>query len=332
MSQHSRQNERGVALVTTLMIVAAMSVVAVTLSTAVLSSTNRAKSLDASTQADWLSYAAEEYARLVVNDVMIATAGALSDSIEGLNTPLTFEAEGGLITLTARDASNCFNLNSLTGHQASNDRTVGSAAQIHSPATDLLALIELAGLDTVDGEGLVASIVDWIDADQSPGLNGAEDSYYSSPTMNYRTSGQKLADVSELLSVRHFSADTLDAMEPFICALPEETQPPFNINTITEAQAPLLSLALSGALPVDRARDLVFQRPQGGWSSLDEFIGLPDVAEISPELIRADMLGRTSTYIDVRAAIEYRGTRRVFDLLFAVDEGRTLTVRRERKG
>ena len=328
MMVEPHRSERGVALVTTLMIVAAMSVVAVTLTNAVLASTSRAKSLDASAQADWLAYAAEEYARLAIDDIMSATEGALSSSVEAMNQPLTFEAEGGLITILARDASNCFNVNGLAAPSATGE----GGGQPNTPATDLASLIDLADLDTVDAEGLVSSTTDWIDPDQSPGLNGAEDSYYSNPAMNYRTSGQMLVDVSELLSVRHVSADVLDVIEPLICALPEQLQPALNINTISERQAPLLSLATSGALTADKARDLIFQRPSGGWPSVEDFVGLPEISEIAPELIRNDMLGTTSRYVDVTAAIEYRGTRRVFSLLFSVGDGRAIVVRRERKG
>lgn len=328
------RKDEGVALVTVLMIVAAMATVAVTLSSAVLASTNRAKSLDASAQIDWLVFAAEEYARLSVSDAILATEGKLVAGMPGLGQPLVFEAEGGLITVVVQDGSNCFNLNALrSASTASRGDEQPAGTNTPSAAEDFRSLLTLAGLQDIDGEALTASIIDWMDPDQAPGLSGAEDSYYSTPNLNYRTSGQPMSEMAEMLPVRYMSHDIYDALQPLVCTLPKEEQQPLNINTIPESRAALLSLAFSSALTVEAARDLIFQRPAGGWTSLDEFMALPAIAEIAPELRRDGMLSVTASYVDVRSAIEYRGTRRVFELDFELDgAGLATTIHRERKG
>ncbi|MGB3627492.1 MAG: type II secretion system minor pseudopilin GspK [Henriciella sp.] len=336
MMHRGRENERGVALVTTLMIVAAMSAVAVGLSAAVLSSTNRAKSLDASAQADWLAHSAGDYASLILGDVVTPLEGRLVAGMEGLGEPMAFQAEGGLITIVVTDASNCLNINAVRGQSAARQRGASGGARAgseQSPSDDLRALISAVAGDVTRSESLVASITDWIDRDQSPGLSGAEDSFYMSPGLNYRTSGQPLQDVSELLSVRYMSADLLEALEPMICAYPEDAQHALNINTLTEAEAPLLSIAFSGALDEARARDVLFQRPPGGWATTEDFFALPEIAEISPELRRERRISLTSRYISVRAAIEYRGTRRVLDFIYEIEGAAPVKqIYRERKG
>lgn len=77
MRQAKRKSERGVALVTVLMIVAAMSAVAVTLSSTVLSTTSRARAVDAASQADWLALSSEEFGRVLIEEMFTATEGKL---------------------------------------------------------------------------------------------------------------------------------------------------------------------------------------------------------------------------------------------------------------
>lgn len=322
--------EDGVALVTVLMIVAAMSTVAIMLSSAVLSSTQRSKALDASAQADWFMVGAQEFAQVSIEQLVSQSGGALFDGMPGLAQPITFPVEGGLMSLSGRDASNCFNLNALASQ---GDGDTSSGANEDSPSQDFIRLVEASDLEGFDAEGAVSALRDWIDPDQTPGLGGAEDSYYASLSPAYRTSGQPLDNLSELHAIRYFDAAVIAALEPMLCALPSETQSPLNINTITEAQAPLLVLAMSGALSEQAARDVIFQRPPGGWDSVEDMLALPDLANIDPELRRTTMLSTRSSHIGVQMVIEYRNLRRVYDMLLRIeDNGRVSAIRRERRG
>jgi hypothetical protein len=62
-------------------------------------------------------------------------------------------------------------------------------------------------------------------------------------------------------------------------------------------------------------------------------LSLPDLAQIAPELRREEMLSVQSSHIGIRTVIEYRGLRRIYDLLLLVEEtGNVSAIRRERKG
>ena len=330
-ARRKEPREDGVALITVLMIVAAMAAAAVGLSSAVLSSTSRAKSLDASAQADWLVSGAEEYARLTVAEMAGAAEGRLFAGMPGLDTPIQFRVEGGLLTVTGHDVSNCFNLNRLRSAPAS--QSGEEAGGTMRPREAFAELVRLAGVEDSDPEALAASLADWMDRDQTPQLNGAEDSYYISSARQYRTSGQPLAESEELRAIRNFTPEVVEALMPLVCLRDETVTQKLNINTLSEREAPLLSLVMSGALPVDRARDVIFQRPPGGWSSVEDFLKVPAIAGIAPDLRRTDLLSVQSTHIDVTAAIEYRGTRRVVDILFELNGAAPAkTLRRQRKG
>ncbi|MEQ8559728.1 MAG: type II secretion system minor pseudopilin GspK [Henriciella sp.] len=326
----SCRNQEGVALVTVLMIVAAMSAVAIMLSSAVLASTNRAKALDASAQADWFAKGAGAFAQVTVDQLVSESGAKLFAGMPMLAQPMAFEIEGGVLSLTGREASNCFNINSLRQSPSPGREDTGEEPAARK---DFIALLEAADIDGVDADVATATLVDWMDADLSPELGGAEDSYYSSLTPPYRTSGQPIENLSELYAIRYFDPSLVEQLRPIVCAYPDEDQQAFNINTLGEAQAPLLSLAMSGALTSEAARDVIFQRPQGGWESVEDMMATPALAQISPELRRTDMLSVTSSHIGVRTIIEYRGLRRIYDQLLVVDEtGAVKPVRRERKG
>jgi general secretion pathway protein K len=326
-----RRNERGVALVTVLMIVAAMSAVAVTLSSAVLASTSRARAIDAATQADWLVLSAEEVGRSAIMDMVGATEGRFFASMPGFDEPTLIEVQGGLITLTGRDGGNCFNVNSLAN--ANIARTPGLTETQGASGEDLIQLLEIAEIETSDLRGVTASLADWIDEDQSPGLSGAENAFYGSPSLNYRTPGQPMVDISEIRSVRYVTPDVADALRPLLCARPGSDTFELNINTMDRAAAPLLSLAFSGALTVEAAQDLIFQRPAGGWASVETFLAEPAVREISPELRRTGLLAVDTDFVAIEAAIDFRGTRRLVEIVYAVNGPDEIkTVWRERKG
>ncbi len=71
-------------------------------------------------------------------------------------------------------------------------------------ATDLQLkrLLGLLGVDPFDGDVIVDSILDWIDADDLTKLNGAESDYYQSLSPPYRAKNAPMDRVEELLMVR----------------------------------------------------------------------------------------------------------------------------------
>jgi len=78
-------------------------------------------------------------------------------------------------------------------------------------------------------------MVDWIDADGQPGSGGAEDSTYSAAVPGYRPPNRAITSVSELLALRDFGAERYAKLAPHVAALPRGTA----INLCT-ATGPLL--------------------------------------------------------------------------------------------
>ncbi len=329
MNRKDRASERGAALITVLMIVAAMSVVALTLTQTMSRTVDRARTLDGQAQLRFHVMSAQEAVKSQLGGLLKSVDGRLTDTTPGLGEPQIFPIEGGQIVITATEASNCFNLNSLVSGRVQQELNVQLDA-----ATDLQRLMEEVGIDPSDARELVFSLVDWMDTDSVPGPSGAEDSYYSSETPPYRTAGLPLAEYSELRAVRGYSPEIMAVLRPVTCVRPMPVTlelPKLNVNTITSEQAGLLVLAMSNAIEIDEARRVIASRPIGGWSDLDAFLAEPAIASIAPEARRTAMLSLVSTYMDVYTDLSYRRQGMSVRFVLAASPGQPITVIRKER-
>ena len=325
--------QRGAALLTVLMIVAAMSVAALAITTAVTDATQRSVALDSQAQLSLYAASAEEVAKARMAEVLAPLENKLFAELPGLGEPQVVPVDGGAFTVTAQDATNCFDINTLT--------TSGDEGQLVSDASvqrvyQSLLEASIEGSYASDLTALVAALTDWMDANSVPGNGGAEDSYYLSETPPYRTAGQKLANVEELRAIRGYTPDILAQIAPVICALPAGTtllRQQLNINTLTVDHAPLLQPILSDAVSLDDIRSVIDGRPQGGWPDVESLLADPVINRIDPSQIQIDRLGVVSSLVEVSANVSYRGHDMTMRYLFETVPGRPIrTLRRERIG
>lgn len=325
--------ERGAALLTVLMIVAAMSVAALAITKAVTDATKRSQALDSQAQLALYAVAAEEVAKARMADVLAPLENRLFAELPGLGEPQIIPVDGGVFTVTAQDATNCFDVNTLTTN-GDDGQLVGDVSAQRTYQALLTAAIDQGYVS--DLAGLAASVTDWMDANSVPANGGAEDSYYLSEVPSYRTSGQKLATIEELRAIRGYTPDILAAIAPLICVLPEDMslqRQQLNINTLTEDQAPLLQAVLGDTLSLDDAKGLILSRPQGGWADVEGLLEDPAVKRIDPSTIDPDRLGVVSSLVEVSANVSYRGHDMTMRYLFEAVPGRPIrTLRRERIG
>lgn len=331
----SRANpsERGAALLTVMMIVAAMSVAALAVLHAVTQSTVRSRALDAQAQLALYAISAEEVAKARMTDILGPLENKLVLGMPGLGEPQLIPLDGGAISVTVHDATNCFDVNTLT-KGTEGGVLVGDPDQQKAYQSLLVTVIEEGYVS--DLNALVSSLTDWMDDNSVPGNGGAEDSYYASEVPSYRTSSQKLYSLDELRSIRGYSPEIFARLRPVLCALPSSAVRPvagLNINTLEVHHAPLLQAAFSDALSVENARELIASRPAAGWIDAEALTEDPLVQDIDPELIRFDRLGLVTSLVEVSTNVSYRGYDMSMRYLFEVQTGRPIrTIRRERIG
>jgi general secretion pathway protein K len=94
----------------------------------------------------------------------------------------------------------------------------GGANQAANARVAFNHLLELAGVDTKWTD----MIVDWIDSNQIPETQGAEDSAYLSQNPPYLTANQYLTSTTELLAIPGFGRENYAKLAPYITALPPD--------------------------------------------------------------------------------------------------------------
>lgn len=274
-----RAGERGGALLTVLLLVAIMSA----LSVAALEQLRLATRLAANSGA---IDQARAYA-LGVETLAIDRIGTLAGRDTGRTTlaggwhgrPLTVPMPGGIVAATITDGGNCFNLNSvveglLPGQYEA--RPVG--------IRQFSGLMRVVGIGPAEARRVAASLADWIDADSAPNPDGAEDDIYAKAAVPYRTSGTLMSHPSELRAVNGVTPEIYRALRPWICALPDAELSPLNINTLSLDQAPLVAMLMPDQLDVTRARQIIADRPAGGWDSTVDFWSRPALQALSPPM------------------------------------------------
>lgn len=192
----------------------------------------------------------------------------------------------GEIALQAevRDEQACFNLNSLQNHD---EREPDNLARYREGV--FIALLEGLEVEGIRARQLAARLEDWLDSNRDPQLQGAEDNDYMALIPAYLPANQPMLNRSELRAVTGFDRALYQALGPFICVLPERDLA-ININTLRDDQAPLLAALFLDTLPLKDAQALIKRRPPEGWDSVDAFLALvPGERDraASPEIARS---------------------------------------------
>ncbi len=331
MTEACALRQAGAALITVLMIVAAMSVVALGVTRSVLGATERARALDSQAQLRYFATAAEDVAKVRLYDIFAASKGQLRRDMPGYGVPQTFPVDRGAFVVTVRDGANCFDLNSLVSQEENGD-LVGDA----SKKGQFERLLSAPEYEVFSANALSTAVIDWMDSDSIAGVNGAEDAYYLSMNPSYRTPGQRLSSVQELRAIRGFDAEMVRALQPLLCARPGRAQSGstgLNINTLELHHAPLLWLALPDAFSLEDAQTVIANRPLGGWSDLAAFQQEPTLNRIDPAQIKAAHIGVQTSLVEVQVDVYYQGYMIRKRFLFRILPGEPVrTLQRQRVG
>ncbi len=250
--------QRGVAIITALLIVAIATTVSVTISTRLQLDVRRTGNMIAGDQAYLYTLAAESWSQRILKDDRI------ENEIDHLGENWAIElpplpVEGGFIKGTLTDLQSCFNLNSLLDASANN-----AVAR-----TRLERMLDNLGID----KGNVQAIIDWLDSDlQTTIPDGAEDVYYMNLERPYRTANTPMLSISELRLIKGFEDTRVyDALLPNVCAFGVDT--PININT---ASIEVLR-SLADNLSENDVKKIIEQRNDTAFNTINEFTSFSDL-------------------------------------------------------
>ncbi len=260
--------EAGAALLTVLILVGVIGVIAVAMLDRLRLATMLAGNAQGAEQARAAALAAETLALARVDTQLAAGNGG------GLHGDLAMA--GG--SARAGDAGNCFNLNSLVAGTAP-DALVARPLAI----AQFVRLMTLAGIAAAPARRIAGAAADWIDSDDRPLPDGAEDAVYARATPAYRTANTLMAEASELRAVAGVTPAIYARLRPWLCALPMAELSPINVNTLRSDQAPMLAMLLApdqgAGQGLATAARVLAERPAGGWVSVAAFGNTPTLRD-----------------------------------------------------
>ncbi|HEY9147526.1 MAG TPA: type II secretion system minor pseudopilin GspK [Gammaproteobacteria bacterium] len=278
MSRH----ERGVALITVLLVVALAT-------TAAVAMVSR-QQLDIRRTGNTLQY---EQAYLYVNGIEQWASRVLrGDQRDNEYDHLAEEwatqlppipVEGGQLGGYLEDRQGRFNVNSLLLGGEPDPAAVERFRR-------LLLVLEL-------DPDLVNALLDWLDADlevRFPG--GAEDGVYLAGEPAYRSANGSLASITELRLLHGLDQEGYDRLAPHVAALPEPA--PINVNTAT---VPVL-MSLAEGIDQGIAEMLVEARGEEGYAEMDDFLSQPGLEDMA---LPVEVLGVSSRYFVVTSQIQF---------------------------
>lgn len=218
-------SQRGVALLTILVMVALATILAATIAKRQTNTAENTGYLMRQDQSLLYAKSAEAFfSELLIQD---NDNGSSIDHLqENWAKPMPpFPVEDGSVSGKLLDESGKFNLNNLV--KADGNQVDDSARRWFEK------LLQRVGLPAE----LSQAVIDWQDTnDEVTGAMGAESSYYQGLDPAYLTPNTKFHSIEELKLVRGFEGKNYDLIKPYVTALPEQTK--LNMNT-----APALLLA-----------------------------------------------------------------------------------------
>lgn len=288
--------DRGVALITAMLITALATMVAANLAWDNALDMRRTMVQLARDQAVQVALGAESWVISILHqDLEESETDHLGELWASDLPPLPIDA--GEVFGEIEDLQGRFNVNNLVDNEG---RVVQESLE------QFQRLLNALGLDPRFA-GLTA---DWIDSDVDALFpDGAEDAIYTGMLPPYRTANQGLTSVSELAALEGMDRATFLALEPHITALPGRTA--INANTAT----PAVLQSLDENMSVADVEGLVAERESAGFAELETaFASLvtPDVLnglDESTQFFRLKVVVRIDTVRVTLYSILQRGPR-----------------------
>lgn len=254
----SRQS--GVALITAMLIIAIATATAVAMASRQRIDIRQTANMIGRDRARMIALGGESWVRHVLTvDAEEGTIDALGDIWARKPPPIT--VEGGEVWGRIIDLQGRINLNNLVIGKTLDALAMGRFER----------LLEILGLP----RGLATVVADWIDADNRvSGIDGAEDETYMGRSPPYPTANRPLTSLTELMLIEGFDHETVQALSPFVAALPAGTA--INVNTAP----PEVLMALHPEISRSAAETLEANRGTEGFQTLDEFLKQPELQNL----------------------------------------------------
>jgi general secretion pathway protein K len=287
-------DERGVALILALLVVALLTALILELDADARREYREAAVFRDNARAAALARSAVQLARITLQEDSRRKKGAGIDFDTRKDLwakPMTDAPLGdGTVTLVMDDERGKLNLNGLAG--SSESRT---AQMVRLKRLFVLLQLEPA---------LVDALADWVDPDDVPEPYGAEHAHYRSLNPPYRAANLPLQTLSELYLVKGFTDEVIRRLSPHVTVLPgTDSSTWVNINTATAEVLQSLDHRMTQGL----ALEIIAGRPYRTAQEADRIAGFEPLAK---ELRLSDGYKVKTDRFSARMAVKVGGVTR----------------------
>jgi general secretion pathway protein K len=280
MNLNIKHQEKGVALITVMLILALATILAVSMSSRQQLDIHRSANVFNFEQAYQYELGAEPWAKqILIRDQKDNEIDSFEDDWATV-LPL-LPIEGGQMKGQIEDLQARFNINNLV--------LDGKPQKLYIDRFKRL----LRNLDL--NEDMSAVIVDWIDSNEQIGFSGAEDSEYLNLSPAYRAANQAMSDVSELLLIKDVDFESYEKLRPFVCVLKSNTA--INVNT---ASAEILSSIVKD-ITLEDAKSLIEDRNKEIYKKLENFLQHPLLKQ---KKVNNEGLSVSSNYFQLNSTVQ----------------------------
>ncbi|MGJ8669435.1 MAG: type II secretion system minor pseudopilin GspK [Oceanococcus sp.] len=253
----TQKAQRGVALITAVMIVAFASTIGAALMVSQNLAVHRSANLLAQDQAWWYLVGLEQWAATLLD------RDREDNEYDHFGEPWAqavdfLPVDEGVLAGEMIDLQGRFNLNSLLSNGAADAERVQQFIRL---------LNNLAEIKSGQAEDLASAIIDWMDNNTEPSFpGGAEDGVYLGREVPYRTANLLLVSVSELLLIEGMTAKLYAELKPLVAVRPGDHR----INVNTAAAAVLMSL--SDKMTLAQADAIISKRAETPYETDAQFV------------------------------------------------------------
>ena len=307
MSFRFKYEEKGVALITVMLILALATILAVSMSSRQQLDIHRSANVFNFEQAYQYVLGAESWGKqILIRDSKDNKTDSFNDDWAMVLPALPIE--GGKMTGQIEDLQARFNINNLV--------LDGKPQKLYVERFKrLLRNLEL-------NEDFSSVIIDWLDSNEEIGFSGAEDNEYLNLSPAYRAANQPMQDVSELLLVKGIDFETYEKLRPYVCVLESGTE--ININT---ASAEILSSIVKD-LTIEEAKSLIEDRDKEVYKDVAGFLEHP---LLKLKKVKKDGLSVSTQYFQLNSTAQIERINVEYTtILHRESEGRVGILKRNR--
>ncbi len=345
-STYKGKKQKGVALITVMLIVALASILVTQMTGKLQLQMQRVSNIESNQQAYWYAMGAEAFAKRVL--IMSFDGQETKTHLgqiwaQGENS---FPIDYGQITGEINDLQSCFNLNALrkgtttqstnvptnSNNQNTTNSGTGTAASGGTPheiakksLERLIIALNIENVSAFEAKDMVDALADWLDDDdQVTNSGGAEDGDYESKEHPYLAANNYLANIKELRTIAHFTVAIIDALKPYVCVIPNTRLHKVNINTVDTDNIEIITALLD--IPRSAADEIISSRGEEGYDSTADVFALSGLTTFQLTQEQKDQFGIDSEYFSLKAHTNFNNSYFFLSSIMKVESNNQISI------